>query len=369
MSDSTTSAPAAPAAAPASTPDSGPAIGPAPASQPALSVSEAGRLLSRQRRQAAGGEAASPEAVERKPSPREMVDGTAQRDATKAAEATAAPAAPATPAQPLTALERALGVPAAEPGGEAPAPTADTGQAIEIEGQRYTTAQLREAVLKASDYTQKTQALAEQARQVQAQAEAFATVLPFLQPELQRLAQVMQNVPPMPDAALAQSDPTRYVQERAAYDAAMAEQQRLTNLTTLQQQAQARAMEQAVAAGNEALAKEFPFWNDPQERMAAQQQIVNWALDKGGFTRDELRGLSDPRHLKALMKAMAYDKWVAGAKTTAPQPRLAAPVRGAPPPPAPTERISVADAAFSEKPNIRNAAALLAARRANGASR
>jgi hypothetical protein len=63
---------------------------------------------------------------------------------------------------------------------------------------------------------------------------------------------------------------------------------------------------------------------------------------------------------------MAYDKWVQGAKTTAPQQRLAAPVRGAPPPPAPTERVSVSEQAFEAKPNIRNAAALLAARRANG---
>jgi hypothetical protein len=64
---------------------------------------------------------------------------------------------------------------------------------------------------------------------------------------------------------------------------------------------------------------------------------------------------------------MAYDKFVAGAKTQAPTQRLAAPVRGAPPPPAPTERIQLAEQSFGERPNIRNAAALLAARRANGA--
>jgi hypothetical protein len=366
MSESTTTtAPAAPAAAPAPSSDSGPAIGPAPASQPALSVSEAGRLLSQQRRQAAGKDAASPEAAERKPSPQDMVSGAAQ----KAAEAAAPAPAPATPAQPLTALDRALGVPGGEPGEAAP-PSTDTGQGIEIEGQRYSTAQLREAVLKASDYTVKTQELAQQRQAIAAQQEAFATVLPFLQPELQRLAQVVGNAPPMPDVALAQTDPTRYVQERAAYDAAMAEQQRLGHITALQQQAQTRAMEQAVAQGNEALAKEFPFWNDPTERSAAQQQIVTYALsEKAGFSRDELRGLTDPRQLKMLMKAMAYDKWVQGAKTTAPAQRLAAPVRGAPPPPAPTERIAVSEQAFDARPNIRNAAALLAARRANGTSR
>src|SRR5580765_1597048 len=363
MSESTTTAPAAPAAAPAPAPDSGPAIGPAPSSQPALSVSEAGRLLSQQRRQAAGAEPASPEAATRKPSPQDMVSGAAQ----KAAEAAAPAPAPAKPAEGLTALERALGVPGGEPAESATQP-AESGTGIEIEGRHYTQAQLREAVLKSSDYTQKTQELAQQRQAVAAQQEAFATVLPFLQPELQRLAQVVGNAPPMPDPALAQTDPTRYVQERAQYDAAIAEQQRLHNITALQQQAQARAMEQAVAAGNEALAREFPFWNDPQERMAAQQQIVDYAVsDKAGYQREELRNLTDPRHLKILMKAMAYDKFVAGAKTQAPTQRLAAPVRGAPPPPAPTERIQVAEQSFGERPNIRNAAALLAARRANGA--
>src|SRR5580765_4546342 len=244
MSESTTTAPAAPAAAPAPAPDSGPAIGPAPASQPALSVSEAGRLLSQQRRQAAGAEPASPEAATRKPSPQDMVSGAAQ----KATEAAAPAAAPAKPAEPLTALERALGVPGTPAEGEAATPSTDAG--IEIEGRHYTQAQLREAVLKSTDYTQKTQELARERQAVQAQQEAFATVLPFLQPELQRLAQVVGNAPPMPDPALAQTDPTRYVQERAQYDAAIAEQQRLHNITALQQQAQARAMEQAVAAGN-----------------------------------------------------------------------------------------------------------------------
>ena len=126
----TTSASAAPAAAPASAPDSGPVIGPPPSSQPALSVSEAGRLLSQQRRQAAGNEAASPEAATRKPSPQSMVDGTAQ----KAAEAAAPAPAPAAPTEGLTALERALGVPGTPAEGAAPA-APDTGQGIEIEGR------------------------------------------------------------------------------------------------------------------------------------------------------------------------------------------------------------------------------------------
>ncbi len=145
----------------------------------------------------------------------------------------------------------------------------------------------------------------------------------------------------------------------------MQEYNRLNTLTTLQQQAQAQAMAQQVAKGNEALTKEFPFWADPTERAKAQQEIITWATTKGGFTKDQLSNLTDAPMLKAMMKAAAFDRWVAGSKTAAPAQKLTgAPVRGAPPPPAATERVTAAETAFGERANIRNAASLLAARRA-----
>ncbi len=365
MSESTgTSTPSEGGAPPPS--DSGPVIGPAPASQPALTVSEAGRLLSRQRR-TANGEGPAEAPTDRRPSPADMVSGAAQKAASEAAPPTEGP--PARSA--LTPLERALGVP--EPGGAEPAqntpqPAADAplSVAVEIEGQRLRTIGEVQAFVqrKSADYTQKTQGLAQERQALQAQQEALATVLPYIQPELAKLAQTFQNPLQMPDPMLAQTDPTRYVQERAQFDALMAEQQRLGNLTAIQQQAQARALEQQAAAGHEMLTKEFPFWADPAQRMQAQQEIVGWAVDKGGLSREELRNLTDPRLLKILMRAMAFDKMMAGAKSSAPVARTGQPVRGAPPPPAPTERVAVAEQSFDSRPNIRNAAALLAARRA-----
>ncbi len=273
-------------------------------------------------------------------------------------------------------MERALGVPGdgAAPEGQPTTPPPAAGPLVEIEGQSYTQAQLREYVLKASDYTQKTQQLAQernafqqQHQQLQAQQAALAQVLPYIQPELARLAEQLQRAEAsqMPDPSLAHTDPTAYVQQRAAYDAAVAEQQRLGSLTALQQQAHARAMEQQVAQSNEQLAREFPFWADPQERLQAQQQIVDWAVNKGGFSRDELRGLSDHRQLKTMMKAALFDRWVEGAKTSAPPQQLNAPPRGAPPPTPPTARLAEAQGRFDEKPDWRSAVALLGARRAN----
>jgi len=353
MSEST-SAPAGPA-------EGGGESSPPPASQPAISVSEAARLLSQQRRQQGAPESTAPE---RRPAPNDAIAG-----AQKPAEAPKAPDAAPKAETGLSAMERALGVPGvAVPPGTAPLEqtTTDMAAAVEIEGQRYTTQQLREAVLKSADYTKKSQELADQRRSLAAQQEALATVLPYIQPELQRLAQTVQGVA-RPDAALLETDPQRYLRELAQYEASREEQGRLGNLTVLQQQAHERAMAQQVAAANEQLAKEFPFWSDPTERAQAQRQIVEWATTKGGFTQDELRGLTSAHHLRTMMKAAMFDRWVEGAKTAAPATRLQAPVRGAPPPPAPTERVQVAEQAFDAKANVRNAAALLAARRANGA--
>jgi hypothetical protein len=353
MSEST-SAPAGPA-------EGGGESSPPPASQPAISVSEAARLLSQQRRQQGAPESTAPE---RRPAPNEATQ--AVNTAAKPPEARQEQNAANKAETGLSAMERALGVPGGAPPEGAPAAPPIDGTAVEIEGQRYTTQQLREAVLKSADYTKKSQELADQRRSLAAQQEALATVLPYIQPELQRLAQTVQGVA-RPDAALLETDPQRYLRELAQYEASREEQGRLGNLTALQQQAHERAMAQQVAAANEQLAKEFPFWSDPTERAQAQRQIVEWATTKGGFTQDELRGLTSAHHLRTMMKAAMFDRWVEGAKTAAPATRLQAPVRGAPPPPAPTERVQVAEQAFDAKANVRNAAALLAARRANGA--
>jgi len=363
----------APAPAAAPIPDSGPAS-PPPNTQTPLTVSEAGRLLNQARRQAASGEgggegrpAAPPppppvqRPSERRPSANEM----AAEAAKAAAEPPAAPAPPRDPGAGLTALERALGIPAADgaaPGVEG-APAA-VGDAIEIDGRRLTAAQVKEALSKAGDYTQKTQELAQQRQALVAQQEALAAVLPYIQPELQRLHELVQGVG-MPDPAMLETDPQGYLRQWAQYQQASQEQARLGNLGQLQQQAQQRAMEQAVAQANEKLAQEFPFWANPAERAAAQQQIVSWAVsEQGGFNRDELRMLSSPHHLKTMMKAMAFDRMSERAKTSAPAATLQAPARGAAPPPALSERLQQAQERFNARPDVRSGAALLAARRA-----
>ena len=370
---------AAPAATPAAAQPATPAPAsptnlvnaPPPASQEAISLSDAGRLLARRRQEAAREAQGHPTG-----------HPTGQPAPTRAAPQTAPAAPTAAPAESKPAeqpsdsydtIAKALGLPEggtpqAAPDGTQPA--APIGGAYEIDGQNYSAEQLRAALLAHRDYTKKTQELGAQRQQLQQQAEALATVLPHIQPELAKLGQQLQGAQP-PDHSLIESNPQEYLRQFHAYQQAAAEQQRLGTLTQLQQQAYQRAMEQQVEAGNKVLAEKYDFWRDDAMRGLVQRDIAKWAQTKGGFTHQELQGLSDPRHVDAMLKAMMYDHMVDGTKTSAPQRPQTARVRGSPPPPAPAAAVHAAEQAFEAQPNTRNAAALLSARRAsaNGSSR
>jgi hypothetical protein len=264
-------------------------------------------------------------------------------------------------------MARALGV-EAPPGAQPPPAESTPGPDIELDGRRYRADELRRLINEGGDYTKKTQALAEQQRsfgeqqrQLQMQTQALAQVLPYIQPEIARLTAALQDVP-VPDRSLVESNPQEYLRQQVRFEDALREQQRLAGLNQLQSEAQARAAQQRLEQANEQLAKDFPSWRDPKERAAWQQEIVDWALEKGGYSRDELKGLTDARHLRTMIKALQFDRWMSGAQTSAPA-SLAAPVRGMPPPPSPSAQVQQAQQAFDTKPSIRSGAALLGARR------
>jgi hypothetical protein len=363
MSDSISTPSNTPAPSPAVIPggsDSGPSSPPA-SGQPSISISDAARLLNQQRRQGQPPPTQPPvQRAEAQPRPQPRPPSP---PAVPGATPAAAPATP-TPAptardDALDTMAKALGLPEGVPGAASP-PADPMAPGFELDGRRVSADEVRRAFAAATDYTQKTQALARERQQLQQQQEALATVLPYIQPELERVQQQITSVA-RPDPTLIDSNPQEYLRQRAAYEAAYDEQGRLAQLTQLQQQAQERALAAQVAASNEALAKQFPDWGDPAKRSVWQQRIAAWAEQTAGFQRQELMRLSDHRQLTVMMKAMLWDHMKNGAVTAAP--RQQAPVRGTRPPPAPAAAIQDAEQAFTEKATMRNATALLTARR------
>lgn len=352
MSETASSAPAA------VVPDTGDGdrhgpVSPPATSQPSISVTEAARLLRQQR---GNGQAPAEGA------PSQQVG--AQQDVRQGQQPPAQPQQPARQRAELSAMERSLGLgPQIQAAQQAAAPAPEA--AIAIDGQNFTQAQLREAVLKARDYTQKTQELGRQFQSLQQQQQSLAQVLPYIQPELQKLGELVSREVPRPDPSLISQDPATYWQQREAWERHQEDVARLGQIEALQQQAQQRMFQQQVQHGFNQLVQEFPWWSDQGERQKAQSQIRDWARGVG-FTDAEMDRVTDPRIIKAMMMATTYAKWASGART-APRPQIAAatgPVRGAPPPPAPSERVEQAYSTFDQRPNLNNAVALVNARRA-----
>ena len=359
MSESNTAP--APAAAPAAPPPAPPpgldadiSYAPPPNTQPQIGLSAAARLLANARAARAREAAAAPPPAAPPPA------------AATVPGAAAAPASgqPPTPApRGMEAMREALGLPPAE---GVSRETLDSNAAlpaeIEIEGKRWSHEALRGELAKAQDYTFKTQQLAQQARELQMQQQALAQFLPLVQPELEALQKRLAEAP-RPAAELRNTDPAAYWDQFARWQEAQAEGQRVMQVMGAQQRARDAAMAQAVEQANQELARKYPFWSDPAQRREIQNDVVTWAKGQG-YTDQELGSLTSARYLETLIKASLYDKHVQGIRTRAPTPAVGnAPVRGAPPPPQTAQAVQQAESAFDSAPNIRNAAALIAARR------
>ena len=340
---------AAPPAAPSDTTSSD--YAPAPDTRPELNISDAARML-RNARRAQTPQGEGPPGI-----------GHNSGEAPPAQPARAEPAQPAQPGG-VSALERALGLDrdTGDDGAPQTPQPAQTQAAIELEGRRYTQAELAAAVRQAQDYTQKTQQLSAQARELQAQQQALAQFLPYIQPEVEALQRRLAEAP-RPDPQLRQSDPAAYWDQLANWQDAQIEHQRVLAIQTHQAQAREAAVAQAVEAANHELAQKYPFWSDPQQRREIQQDIISWARTQG-YTDQELHGLTSAKYLETLFKASLYDRYQSRIRPQATQPAVGHAPRGAAPPPPPAARVREAADAFDQRPTVANAAALIGARRA-----
>jgi hypothetical protein len=322
-------------------------ISPPPNTQERLTISDAARMLRGARQP-----------------PQRAESGQQAGDSGQQAPAAPEPPAESMPARKgpdgVEAMTRALGLKqeTAEPADDAAAP--ETGDGLDLDGRRWSHDQLREQIRLATDYTRKTQEVAQQRQEIEQQRAALAQFMPLIQPELERMQQQIAQVV-YPDPALRHTDPAAYWDQVARFNDAQVNQHRLIQMQQMQMQARDAALAQQVEEGNRTLAQKYAFWADPAQRQQVQSWVTEWALTQGGYTRDELRGLSNPKHLETLMKAASFDAHIANTRTSAPQPTVRRAPTGSAPPPRPAEQVAAAAEAFANKPSWQNGAALLSA--------
>lgn len=174
-----------------------------------------------------------------------------------------------------------------------------------------------------ADYSQKTAAVAEERKALEAERRAvleeratYAQLLPALRSQMESDAkepdwQTLYDENPL--NYVRQRDLWREKQERIA--ATRAEEQRLQVENAQERQ---RAIADTVKNGRAKLVEANPEWKDPLKWDDARAKILSYGKTIG-FTDEELGATYDPRAVIALNKARLYDDLMAKKPTEAPK--------------------------------------------------
>ena len=190
---------------------------------------------------------------------------------------------------------------------------------VKLDGEEteVTLDELRKGYSRYSDYTRKTQALAEERKSFYGEAEAirmeraqYAELLPVLKAQLEVQSEAepdwdnLYNEDPI-EAARLERHWRKSHQERAAkLQAIEAEQKRVAEETANDQQ---RALSEFVQAERAKLPDVIPEWKDEGTMQSEAKELREWALNNG-FSERDLSALVQATHVSILRKAMMFDK-------------------------------------------------------------
>jgi len=197
-------------------------------------------------------------------------------------------------------------------------------EAVEEEPQTYrvrvgedevdlTMDELQSGYMRQSDYTRKTQQVAEGRKKAEAELAALEAQRQSYAEQLAAVEAAWQQSEPSPEYwdALKAEDPIEFVTQKEAHrdrQEAMAmvktEQARVQQeqLAVLETQAQERLKQEG-----QKLLDVIPEWRDPEIAQKEKTAVFTHAQRTLGFTADELRAATDHRAINAFRKAYLYD--------------------------------------------------------------
>jgi len=176
--------------------------------------------------------------------------------------------------------------------------------------------ELRNGYQRQSDYTRKSQSLAEQRK-------TYESNLSAVQQERSQYAQVLENASQFQNMELEkynqvdwkelkESDPMEYMDKRMEFQDAKDKMQQVEHEKhRVQQQQQAEYAEHIkkhVASEADKLTQTLPEYSDP----ALQAQLREYAMKDLGFSKEDVDGITDHRVVLVLYKSMLQDKAAKG---------------------------------------------------------
>jgi hypothetical protein len=166
-----------------------------------------------------------------------------------------------------------------------------------------------------TDYTKKSQAVAEERKAVEAERQRIEEARHLRDTYAERLQIIEQMLNQQPQEEnldfLKETDPIGYAvkvaelsQREKQLAQVQAERQRIAEQQRQEQQQQLGSVIQAEARK---LAEALPEYADPEKGEAIRRSLREFGM-KAGFSEQELSSVYDSRHVLTLYKAMQYDK-------------------------------------------------------------
>jgi len=169
-----------------------------------------------------------------------------------------------------------------------------------------------------TDYTKKSQAVAEERKAVEAERQAVQEAKALRDQYAQRLEMMEQMLKPQDEsenlAYLKETDPIGYsvkvaemVERDKQFNAVRAERERIAQQQQYEQQ---QNLQRHIAEESQKLMAAVPEFADPAKGDSLRKNIREFGKSLG-FSDQELAGVYDSRAVLTLYKAMQYDKLVA----------------------------------------------------------
>lgn len=164
-----------------------------------------------------------------------------------------------------------------------------------------------------SDYTRKTQELAEQRKAIESETAAARAARERYGQMLEQLDEVLQaQAPAEPDwDTLRKQNPAEFAAQwaehqrfRADQAAVQAERQRIEGEL---QQDRAAQMQTVLNTERQRLIEAIPEWKDPEKAKAEKADLMKYAMDLG-YTEEDLSQVYDHRVMLLVRKAKLYDE-------------------------------------------------------------
>jgi hypothetical protein len=189
---------------------------------------------------------------------------------------------------------------------------------VEYDGKKYSVPkELKDAFLRQSDYTRKTQEVAEQRKAIEQHAMQVRQELEVQQRNIENHAklvsidQTLKQFENVDWQAYSDQDPVAAQKSWFQYQQMQQSRNDLTQQISQQEQQRQFQTQQYVARqleeGHKELAREIKGWSPEKAK-----EIKSYAL-KAGFDEAQLSQLTDPKAVKMLHKAFLYDQMMSKA--------------------------------------------------------